>query len=435
VSRNPQGPGTRTIDKKSATRSPADQPVEDMNILDLENDEVQKDAGGGYAWEGEFQRSWDVLQEDESGSLRSVVNQLKQAQMKRRRLRDTKAVQRGIIRHIYLVVDLSNAMNDTDLKPTRLDLTISLAEAFVQEFFDQNPISQLGIIVTRDGLAEKVSELGGNPMEHLNALQNRDMKETRGEPSLQNALELARGNLLAAPTQGTKEVVICMASLTSNDPGDIYNVIERCKLDGVRISIISLAAEVFVGRYMCEQTGGLYSVVMNEGHYKDLLFEIVPPPAMTEEMRQKYGASMILMGFPTRVQESNPSICSDHQSLTRGGYLCPRCGCKVCDLPTDCPICSLTLVSSPHLARSYHHLFPVQNFAEVLSGGLDEATEASAECFACLTPFDPAIGQAGRQGTGKYACPVCRHWFCLDCDLYVHESLHVCPGCTCMLNS
>jgi len=282
------------------------------------------------------------------------------------RLRDTNAVQRGIIRHLFLIIDLSNAMNDADLKPTRLDLTISLAESFVQEFFDQNPISQLGIIATRDGLAEKVTELGGNPMEHLHALRNRDMKETRGEPSLQNALELARGKLVTAPTQGTKEVLICVGSLTSNDPGDLYNVIEKCEAEGIRISVISLAAEVFVGRYMCEQTGGTYAVVLNEGHYKDLLFDIVPPPAMTEAMRLKYGASMILMGFPTRVQETSPSICSDHQKLTKGGYLCPRCGCKVCDLPADCPVCSLTLVSSPHLARSYHHLFPVLNFNEVV---------------------------------------------------------------------
>lgn len=31
----------------------------------------------------------------------------------------------------------------------------------------------------------------------------------------------------------------------------------------------------------------------------------------------------------------------------------------------SCHVCGLTLVSSPHLARSYHHLFPVPAFAEV----------------------------------------------------------------------
>lgn len=35
------------------------------------------------------------------------------------------------------------------------------------------------------------------------------------------------------------------------------------------------------------------------------------------------------------------------------------------ELPGACHICGLTLVSSPHLARSYHHLFPVCGSDEV----------------------------------------------------------------------
>ena len=34
-------------------------------------------------------------------------------------------------------------------------------ESFVEELFDENPISQLGIIVTSNKRAEKVTELGG----------------------------------------------------------------------------------------------------------------------------------------------------------------------------------------------------------------------------------------------------------------------------------
>jgi len=36
-----------------------------------------------------------------------------------------------------------------------------LLELFIEEYFDQNPISQLGIIVTKNKRAEKVTELGG----------------------------------------------------------------------------------------------------------------------------------------------------------------------------------------------------------------------------------------------------------------------------------
>ena len=139
------------------------------------------------------------------------------------RLRDTNAIQRGIVRHLYVIIDVSRAMVEPDLKPTRIDLCFALTEQFVNEFFDQNPISQLGLIITRDGLAEKLTELGGgfvdppssfglqygceevhtelhsglgNATEHLAALRNKDFKEIRGEPSLQNALELARGSFL-----------------------------------------------------------------------------------------------------------------------------------------------------------------------------------------------------------------------------------------------
>ena len=53
-----------------------------------------------------------------------------------------------------------------------------------------------------------------------------------------------------------------------------------------------------------------------------------------------------------------------HKQWTTAGFTCPRCGSKVCDLPTECPVCSLTLISSPHLARTYHHLFPLDVFTE-----------------------------------------------------------------------
>jgi transcription factor Ssl1 len=42
-----------------------------------------------------------------------------------------------------------------------------------------------------------------------------------------------------------------------------------------------------------------------------------------------------------------------------------NCRSRVAELPGACHVCGLTLVSSPHLARSYHHLFPVCAFDEV----------------------------------------------------------------------
>lgn len=111
---------------------------------------------------------------------------------------------------------------------------------------------------------------------------------------------------------------------------------------------------------------------MNEGHFKDLLFELIPPPAQRSATRTAApGASnptadLMMMGFPTRLPDTSPpALCVCHSELKSEGFLCPRCSSKVCDVPTDCDICGLMIVSSPHLARSYHHLFPVKPYQAV----------------------------------------------------------------------
>ena len=113
-----------------------------------------------------------------------------------RLLKDTTPLQRGIIRHLILIVDLSTAMLEKDLRPTRYLLTLRYVEDFIKEFFDQNPISQLGIIGMRDGLAVRVSDVGGNPSEHVSRVRKLRDEEPKGQVSLQNALEMGRGALL-----------------------------------------------------------------------------------------------------------------------------------------------------------------------------------------------------------------------------------------------
>ena len=114
-------------------------------------------------------------------------------------LKDTTPLQRGIIRHLVLIIDFSLAMSEKDLRPTRHLLTLRYTQEFVTEYFEQNPISQLGIIGMRDGLAVRVSDMSGNPNDHIAALQTFREQDPKGNPSLQNALEMARGALLYVP--------------------------------------------------------------------------------------------------------------------------------------------------------------------------------------------------------------------------------------------
>lgn len=150
--------------------------------------------GGAKAWE-QSKRSWELNlpDEDQDGVLNIAALE---AEKRRRLMRDTTPLQRGIIRHVVLVLDMSFAMAEKDLLPTRMRLTLGYAAAFVKEFFEQNPISQLGIVGMRDGVAVRISDLGGNPAEHLEKLKGLESQDPQGSPSLQNALEMCRGALL-----------------------------------------------------------------------------------------------------------------------------------------------------------------------------------------------------------------------------------------------
>lgn len=51
-----------------------------------------------------------------------------------------------------------------------LNICFKLLEDFIEEFFYQNPISQLGMIITRNKRAEKVSDLAGNSKKHVKVI-------------------------------------------------------------------------------------------------------------------------------------------------------------------------------------------------------------------------------------------------------------------------
>lgn len=402
---------------------------------------------GDYAWTADYKRSWDVVQEDASGSITSAVEGIIEAGKRRRLLKDATPVQRGIIRHLVLVLDFAISMTEKDLRPSRHELSINLACDFVTEYFEQNPISQLSVIGMFEGISITVSALSGNPQDHIAALQSRKQQECKGDASLQNALEMARATLFHVPSHGTREILVIFGGLVSSDPGDIFKTITSLVQDHIRVKIIGLAASLAICREIVKRTnsGRLegYGIILNEYHFKELLMQATTPPAATTKTSDN---SLIMIGFPSRVVEAVATLCACHGTLTYGGYNCPRCGSKVCGLPAECPSCSLTLILSTHLARSYHHLFPLVNWEDV-----SWAQANTENCFACLSPFQKkSLGEntnpqessttsntrrkrekEGGQASesGRYQCPACTQHFCIECDLFAHEVLFECPGC------
>ncbi|KAF5730729.1 General transcription factor II H2 isoform 1 [Tripterygium wilfordii] len=362
-----------------------------------DDDEIDQEEGLD-AWEKAYvdDRSWESLQEDESGLLRPIDNAVIQhAQYRRRRLRSLSSfsaarIQKGLIRFLYIIIDLSRAASATDFRPSRMVTVARNVEAFIREFFDQNPLSQIGLVTIKDGVAHSLTDLGGSPESHVKALMGK--LECSGDSSLQNALDLVHGYLNPIPSYGHREVLILYSALSTCDPGDIMETIQQCKQSKLRCSVIGLGAEMFICKHLCQETGGSYSVALDESHLKELIMEHAPPPPAIAEFAI---ANLIKMGFPQRAAEGSISICSCHKEAKVGeGYICPRCKARVCELPTECRICGLTLVSSPHLARSYHHLFPIAPFDEISSSRqFDPKLKGQRSCFGCqqslLNPVPP----------------------------------------------
>ncbi|KAI7839973.1 hypothetical protein COHA_006294 [Chlorella ohadii] len=438
---------------------------------DLEEDDmddIRQERRGQSAYEREYEddHSWEELEEDEYGNLRAPDRAAEQRARRRRLLSAAQSarIRRGMIRYVQVVLDLSRAASLADMRPLRAAVMSGVLQQFVRTFFDENPLSQLGIIVLRNGVAERLSELSSSPEAHIAKL--RGNLDTGGDASLQNALDLAVGSLSSIPPYGHREVIIMLAALSTCDPGDINTAIKAAKQQRVRVSVVGLSAEMYVCRRMSQQTGGTYTVAMNEGHLQELMLEhAVPPPAPPGSS----SVSLVRMGFPSRNPEAPGAAAFTGAEclLQPGGYTCPKCKARVAELPSQCHVCGLSLVASPHLARSYHHLFPVKPFSEVPAdevatsqgcGGVqpDAAPPPFAEggpyCYGCYLPLGQQQQQAGSSGQGRRAaaaapaaavgggggpgivsrCPGCKNLFCFDCDSFVHEQLHNCPGCECL---
>lgn len=253
-----------------------------------------------------------------------------------------------------------------------------------------------------------------------------------------------------APSHGTREVLIIYGALLSSDPGDIHETINNLIADRIRVRIVGLSAQVAICAELCSRTNAgddsQYNVAMDEVHYRDLFLAATTPP-VTRTAEQSV-ASLLMMGFPSRTLApgGTTSYCACHSKPVREGYACTRCGARVCRLPAECPGCGLTLILSTHLARSYHHLFPLRNWVEVSWSDAGR----SAVCFSCMCPFpEPkppdsssgaaaaGVGGKAKEGSkhkgvsesGRYACEVCGNHFCIDCDVFAHEVIHNCPGC------
>ncbi|CAI7908236.1 unnamed protein product [Closterium sp. NIES-53] len=340
------------------------------NVEEEEEEVAAEDAMREQeAWERSYanDRSWESVQEDESGRLRpvDVAGQQRSERERRRRQQAGQAgrvgaqrVRRGIIRYLVLALDFSRAASEVDMKPSRMAAMARSSEAFILNFFDSNPLSHLALLLLRDGVASQLSELTSPPDSHIKALHAN--LSASGPASLQNVVEAAVEAVAHVPAYGHRELLLLFAALASTDPGDILPAIRRARAAHLRCSIIGVGgAEVHICRQIAEQTGGRYSVAMDDvrplGLWDGAHLGGRDDLQAKAQFRPPHASCLPSPSLPSP-PPSSPSLPQTSP---------PTPSSRVCALPAECPVCALTLVSSPHLARSYHHLFPVPPFSEV----------------------------------------------------------------------
>jgi len=383
-------------------------------------------SSSGNNWESSGVKSFvSTINEDAEGNL-LIANEDREKSRRARLKRTSQAVRRGLIRYLLVAVDCSSAAAEKDFSPSRLAVCRGAVSKFVLEFYDQNPISSLALLVTRDRIAEQISDLSGNSKTHqepLSALGVPDNKsETKlrgcsGAASLQNTLICALVALKHVPDYGYRELLIVYSSLSSCDPGDVLDTIQECKKNKLRVSVICVAAEVRICKMVTEETGGSFAVAMNAEHLSELLMEQCVPPAELQS-HAPLTTEFVYMGFPELAFSSFYEYAHEGKqaTLSRINYKCPRCFTKATDLPTQCQVCCLQLNSSARIARSHHHLFPVAAFVETCA-----SESAPSRCKGCLKRF--------QSDSLRMSCPMCQHIFCVNCDIFIHDKLHNCPGC------
>jgi len=338
-----------------------------------------EDTGGEHIWEKE-------VQEDESGNIVvAATDSVTEAVRKRRRLLERqdyaqrhRRVVRDMIRYVYVIIDASRWSRVKDpVFPgggTRVDVVTRLLSEFVQEFYDQNPVSHLGFVLVKQGEAEILTQLSGSSKTHKIALQSvaesclQEGPAQGGEFSLQNGLEVAGRSLGHQPRHGSREIILVTAALSTCDPGFILTeTLPKLQQANIRVTCFALSAELHICRKLAEATAGNMGVCLDQQHFRDWLHAQCTPLPTNKTGDTVKGCEMIAMGFPSRTsQEVATLVHAGRQKtlLARTAFTCPQCQGKNSELPTDCAVCGLKLVLAPHLARSFHHLFPVPTFVE-----------------------------------------------------------------------
>ncbi|KAH0474078.1 MAG: uncharacterized protein KVP18_002048 [Porospora cf. gigantea A] len=355
-----------------------------------------------HTWEDGFDKTWEREDEVETQDLPTLDVAIRRTFPARD---GDSSPRRGVVRHLVVVLDATEAAGDTDFKPTRMGCFIGLFEHFIAQFLDVNPVSLVAVVVVKDREAVLLSPLSACGQDKVKPLRAfRDKEKPVGHFSLQNALDRAVGILETVPAYGTREVLFLLSAIKTVDVGLIAETAQKAVDRNVRVSAVSTSPEVYAFKQVCDLTGGSHAVCESVRELTSAMSAHLTPPLWTDGLETR----LIAAGFPKLQHMTTVALCMCHDEPLLATYACPRCRALSCQLPTECAGCKLHLVSLKDLSRT-GHLYD----APVIFDG----TKSKAECAGC------------GQESAVSLCRGCRRPYCPACDEFIHEELHQCPTC------
>lgn len=368
-----------------------------------------------HSWVQWYQKSWLEIEEGKDGRL-LVSSEDAECQEEGRDIMymmtsggsaPGMAVRKGLIRFLYLVIDFSASMRQTDYKPNRCEFVVSHLTDFIHKYFAENPISYLSIIAMRDGEARFITRMNGQPSFQASKLkQFSHSNPPSGTCSLLKALQLISHKSEDAPLYASREALVVWGSLSSVDPPPFLSSSPDSTMS--RVSIVSLCPEVFA----VKKTATDFYVSLNGSDFQARINSIISPKESASS-GSNCKPVYIKMGFPVKSILSKLSKCACHFQLHNSLFLCPQCGACVCEIPTNCPACKLTLVDKEMLSRVHRLLYDMPSFKK---SSIDN-------CSACNDKVSSSDRKNG------HTCSSCESSYCFDCYLFTHQSLKHCTGC------
>ena len=414
-----------------------------------------------HAWEQEYKRNWESLQENELGHLVSTLELDSEISASVDTFSDSSSLsipsKRVNCRHIILIVDLSDSVFSKCIpgqgvlpSDTFFNKLALFVHHFYEDFFQLNPLGKVSLIIAHSASAQIITSFI-----HPKSFQFSKFKSflssfspsPSNSFSLQNALQCVITVYRTVINQGSNVRCFLLSnSIRTIDPGNIDSTIDHFFQLKIPFSALMFRAPFFVLDKLIEKSQGKLYVAQNFPHIFTLLTQFcISPSQITEQDPETSSAETskndnqpyIAVAFPRKIESQDFFIPLNGFAFSKTGYECPVCLSRHAEIPTECPGCHRLLIDPLHFGKSYKYLFPsprlvsiqsntnnqeVPNSSGFVENILDSTEEFKVyECTSCSTSISQSCSSFSE-------CQKCGSRYCNDCAQAVPASGN-CIGC------